>query len=574
MGIIVLLSIAVLLITLVKTSIRPATAFTVLAALYLLFDLVPINTFLQGYTNSALATLVLLILISGVLEKSPLFHRMAEFLLHRREAQSRLRIVTSSALLSAFLNNTAVVSSLLNSIMRQQHVAPSRLLIPLSYASVLGGITTLVGTSTNLVVNSFAVNAGLEEFSMFSFAWVGIPVALLCLAGILIISHFLPNHQQEITEEQSYFLTAELDKDSPMVGHDIETNQLRKLDGLFLLELERQGKLISPVHPDEVLTAGDILIFTGEITKVQTLQRFPGLSVLGERVDDLMGSNLVEAVVTSDADIANSTLQEIDFRAMFDAGVVGIRRGNKRLQGQLGRIPIKVGDSLLLAVGHDFNNNRAVDRNFHLLSERNQSTQLNLITSIIVISGFISAIVASAMGLLPLLQGLLILLGVCLVTGLTTTSELRNRFPFELVMVIGSALAIAYGVEHSAAGGLIADFFKEYVSSANVYIAFISIFFLTLLLTETVTNNAAAALAFPIALSVANSFGADPTPFILAVAYGASACFLTPFGYQTHLMVFSLGHYRVSDFIKAGLPITVLYSIGVLILTPIIFPFT
>ncbi|RDL44028.1 SLC13 family permease [Marinomonas piezotolerans] len=573
MGIIVLLSIATLLITLVKTSIRPATAFTVLAAIYLLFDLVPINTFLQGYTNSALATLVLLILISGVLEKSPLFHRMAEFLLHRSEAQSRLRIVTSSALLSAFLNNTAVVSSLLNSIMRQRHVAPSRLLIPLSYASVLGGITTLVGTSTNLVVNSFAVNAGLEEFSMFSFAWVGIPVALLCLAGILLISHFLPNHQQEITEEQSYFLTAELDKDSPMVGHDIETNQLRKLDGLFLLELERQGKLISPVHPDEVLAAGDILIFTGEITKVQTLQRFPGLSVLGERVDDLMGSNLLEAVVTSDADIANSTLQEIDFRAMFDAGVVGIRRGNKRLQGQLGRIPIRVGDCLLLAVGHDFSNNRAVDRNFHLLSERSQSAQLSLTASIIVIGGFLTTIVASGIGLLPLFKGLLLLLGICLVSGLTTTTELRNRFPFELVMVIGSALAIAYGVEHSAAAGLIADFFKEYVSSVDVYIAFISIFFLTLLLTETVTNNAAAALAFPIALSIANSFDADPTPFILAVAYGASACFLIPFGYQTHLMVFSPGRYRVSDFIQAGLPISVLYSVSVLILTPIVFPF-
>jgi di/tricarboxylate transporter len=272
--------------------------------------------------------------------------------------------------------------------------------------------------------------------------------------------------------------------------------------------------------------------------------------------------------------LANRTLQEVDFRTMFNAGVVGIRRGGKRLKGQLGRIPLKVGDSLLLAVGNDFRQHRNLDRNFHLLSGSLQRPRLDRRQSTLALGGFASAILCAAFGWLSLFEALLCLLGALLASGLLNAHELRRRFPFELLLVIGSALTIAQGMQTSGAAQLVAHTLQTLFNGHGVYAAFIGIFIMTVLLTETVTNNAAAALAFPIALSTAHTFGADPMPFILAVAYGASACFLIPFGYQTHLMVYSPGRYRLQDFIHTGLPVSLIYSAAVLILTPMLFPFS
>lgn len=234
----------------------------------------------------------------------------------------------STAVLSAFLNNTAVVAAFLGAISRQQRIAPSRLLIPLSYASILGGITTLVGTSTNLVVNSFNLSATGSELGMFQFSLVGIPVALITLCVLMWRANALPHHQLEDTNEQlSYFLAADLEPDSPLIGKTIEENGLRSLDGLYLLEIERQGRLISPVAPDEQLQAYDTLVFTGEVSKVQALQRFPGLHLFGHQADHLLATNLVEVVISHESELSGKTLRNVDFRSMFSAGVVGIRRG-------------------------------------------------------------------------------------------------------------------------------------------------------------------------------------------------------------------------------------------------------
>ncbi|WP_416208216.1 SLC13 family permease [Halomonas sp.] len=179
----------------------------------------------------------------------------------------------------------------------------------------------------------------------------------------------------------------------------------------------------------------------------------------------------------------------------------------------------------------------------------------------------------AALEWLPLFHGLLLLMAGLLAGRVLSPAELRRRFPFELWMIIGSALAIAQGLENSGAADLLAAGMQALFSGHGVYAAFIGCYLLTLLLTETVTNNAAAALAFPVAWTTAQAFGVDPMPFIMAVAYGASACFLIPYGYQTHLMVYSPGRYRISDFLKVGLPVSLTYSAGVLVLTPVVFPF-
>lgn len=228
---------------------------------------------------------------------------------------------------------------------------------------------------------------------------------------------------------------------------------------------------------------------------------------------------------------------------------------------------------MLLAVGPDFKQHRNLDRNFHLLSNSLQRPKLSMKQSLLAFSGFGLVIGLAALGLLPLLNGLLLLLAALLLSRVLTLSELRRRFPFELIMVIGSALTVAKALESSGAAELVADVMRSLFNGYGVMGAFVGVYLITLLLTETVTNNAAAALAFPIGLSTAHGFGVDPMPFVMAVAFGASACFLVPFGYQTHLMVYSPGRYRVIDYIKTGLPISLLYSAGVLVLIPLFFPF-
>ncbi|MHA6963907.1 SLC13 family permease [Zobellella denitrificans] len=559
---------------LIQGRFSPAVLFTSWAVGYVLLGVVEQQALLGSFSNPALITLLVLMLVSLALERSPLLDRFSDALLKGRESLASLRLMGVTATLSAFLNNTAVVGSLLGVISRQRYIPASRLLIPLSYASIFGGVTTLIGTSTNLVVNSFVVNAGLPPLGMFQFAAVGVPVAALCLLGLLFSARLLPRHSMQDREAaQAYFLEAQVMQGSPLIGRSIEANQLRSLDGLFLLELVRQERLLSPVSPDEILLEGDILVFTGEVEKVQALQRFAGLQVFGAQADDLLASNLVEVVISNESELAKRTLREVDFRTMFNAGVVGIRRGQRRLTGQLGQIPLKVGDSLLLAVGADFMQHRNIDRNFHVLNGTLQRPKLSNRQSLFAFTGFGAVIGLAALGLVPLLNGLLILLAALLLSRILTLSELRRRFPFELMLIIGSALTVAKALESSGGAQLVADTMRTLFDGYGVYGAFIGVFLITLVLTETVTNNAAAALAFPIGLSTAQAFGAEPMPFIMAVAFGASACFMVPFGYQTHLMVYSPGRYRMLDYLKAGLPVSLLYSAGVLILVPLVFPF-
>jgi len=569
-------SIGVLLVFLIHGKISPAILFSVWAGVYYLFGLVPEKVYLSTFTNSALATLILLMLVSLALERTPILEKLSRVLFRSgKAASSVLRLSFVATIFSAFINNTAVVGAFLGVVTKQRLIAPSKILIPLSYASLFGGIITLVGTSTNLVVNSFAVGAGLPALGMFQFTWVGLPTALICILVLSLSSRLLPDNQaaDKKTSNQHYFLEAQVQSGSPLLGKTIEQNRLRRLDGLFLVEILREGRLISPVNPEEIVLSNDILIFSGETEKVQALKQFEGLAVFGAHAPQLLHSNLVEVIISNESELANRTLRDVDFRTMFDAGVVGIRRGDRQLRGQLGQITLHVGDALLLAVGSDFKQHRNIDRNFHVLDDTLQRPVLNTRQSMVTMGGFALVILLSALEWVPLFSGLLVLLSVLLISRILTLSELRRRFPFELMVIIASALSVAHALDTSGAATLVANAMRSAFDAYGVMGAFVGVYLITLLLTELITNNAAAALAFPIALSTAKAFGVDPTPFIMVIAYAASACFMFPFGYQTHLMVYSPGRYRVKDFFRVGLPITVVYSICILTLVPIFFPF-
>ena len=571
--IIVILCLAGIILGFAATRIRPVFLFSSAVSLLYLLDMIVLGDALKHFTNEALATLVLLITLVLAIEKTQLFSRLGQKVLSGGYRQALLKLSLTAGLVSSVSNNTAVVASFMSSVKNQSQLPPSRLLIPLSYASIWGGTLTLVGTSTNLVLNGLVIENGLPALSMFDFTAIGLPIFLGCMVLLLLIApRVLPSRAVDSTESKTYFLEAQVQSDSPLIGKSLLDNGFRNLVDLFLVEIIREQHIISPVSPEEIIEAGDLLIFAGDIENIQTLSQFKGLSIFDDDPGNL-GKNLNEVVVSHNATITGRPLREVNFRAMFDAAVVAVRRGDQRLAGGLGKITLQSGDSLVLATGHDFQTRHNLQRNFIVLGGVNTREHLPAPTEYAIIASFIAVIALSALAILPLFKGLLILLGGLIASKLLSVNEIRRHFPFELIVVIGAALGFAQVMQDSGVASLLADFILTAPGAQGVYPALIACFILTLLLTEMVTNNAAAVLVFPIALSMASQYQSDPMPFIMAVAFGASASFISPHGYQTNLMVYSAGNYKLLDYLKVGLPISLLYTAIALSVIPMVYPF-
>ncbi|WP_237057862.1 SLC13 family permease [Microbulbifer sediminum] len=559
--------------TLVFSRVRPSLVFASAAGVCFLTGLVPAESVLQKAVNPGLVTLVALILASIGLEKARWLRAISDGLINGSLKGSLLRLTGATALSSAFLNNTAVVAALASSVRSQRRYPPAKLLLPLSYAAILGGTLTLIGTSTNLIVNSFVLDRGLPGLDFFAFLPVGLAATLVGLVVLLLCNRLLPEGRVATEAVKEYLLEAKVIEDSPLHGNTVEQNNLRQLETLYLVEIVRSGTVISPVAPTEVIRSGDKLIFSGDVKDLGRLQDIQGLKVFALE-DEQLKMNLTEVVLTPNSSILGESLKSCQFRTRFDAAVVAMRRGGERLSGKLGEIELRAGDALLLAVGPDWKHHRNIDKNFYVISGGKVQRQLSRRDSWLLGFGFTAVVAGAALGYFSLLKGLVVLLGGMISLNIVTTTELQRRFPFQIWLIIASALVLAEAFSGSGLADALASALRGTVADAGPYVGLIGVFFLTLALTELMTNNAAAALAFPLAWSLAESFGVSWMPFVMAVAYGASASFLTPFGYQTNLMVQNLGGYHLRDFLRAGLPLTIAYSVTVLLLLPLVFPFS
>lgn len=570
----VLFSLLGLIVLLIRNSFRPALLFFGVILLYYLFGLIKTKEMLHNFVNPSLMVLVLLIILSGVIERTVFVDWMAKTIFSQNRIASMLRLSGITSLLSAFLNNTAVVASMLSMVKQNRYILPSKVMIPLSYAAIFGGTMTLVGTSTNLIVNGFVIDAGLKPLELFDFIYVGLPIVIV---GTLFLSFvggkLLPDYEVTCeSEELTYFLEAHLEADSPLVGKSIKENRLRNMEQLYLAELLRDEHLISPVAPQEVLQAGDILIFTGNMREVEELKRFKGLVIFNDSSCTLQ-DNLSEVIVSNESNLIGTTIKEAGFRTKFDAAVVAVRRGSEKLSGKLGNISLEAGDTLLLALGDDFTKRDNLKKNFYFISDIALSHKFNAQKSILIIALFLGVILLSALKVITFLKGLFFLLALFVLLKFLTLGEIKRTFAFDLVLIIGSALGIAQVLMQSGVAGMLGSGIMNLTENFGTFGTFAAIYLMTFLLTEVITNNAAAALSFPIAYSTAMALGVDPMPFIMAVAYGASASFLSPYGYQTNLMVYGAGGYKFSDYVRIGLPVSILYSALVLGLVPLFFPF-
>lgn len=564
---------AVLVLLLVRGRHAPAAVFAGVAFGYILLDFISLADALKQLTNTGLVTVAVLLLLSVVLDKSRLLESLADSLVQGPYRFSLFKLTAATALYSAFLNNTAVVASLIGPLRNTRHHTASRLLLPMCYAASLGGVLTLVGTSTNLLVNSFLVGRGLPGLQLFDLLPVGAAVVLGCgLLMVLLYPHILADRAPVQDAAQDYFVEATVLGGSALAGRSVEANGLRNLGHLFLTEIVRGEQLIAPVEPHEVLQVGDLLVFAGDVTRLDLLTRFDGLQAHGHHAG-LPLDNLVEVVVASHSSLARRTVREVDFRSLFDAAVVAVRRGSERLGGSLGNTRIAVGDTLVLVVGPDFEKRNNLARNFVVVSKRALQKFTDPRKAWGSMAGFVLVIALSAFGVIDFLKGLLVLLALFTATGLTRWQELRRNMPYEIIVIIGAALIISEVMINTGTAKLLAGAMLGSAAHWGPHAALALILVITWILTELMSNNAAAALAFPVAIGVADTLGLAPLPFVMAVLYGASCSFVTPYGYQTNLMVMSPGRYTLADYLRAGTPLALVYMAICLVAVPLVFPF-
>jgi di/tricarboxylate transporter len=553
------------ILALVFTNKRPSFIFAASLLALIAGQQLNVSQIILNFTNQGLITLILLLLVSSAVDKTSLIKRLGRTLVTASFNRSYWRLFSLTFVSSAMLNNTAIVASLIGPVKQNQYHHASRLLIPLSYSAILGGTVTLIGTSTNLIVDSFLIEHGHPGFNFWDFTLYGLVAGLSCGLLMFIMTPLLPEIKNKDRKYTAYFIEAEVAEDSELVGKSVEENHLRNLPELFLVEVARAGKLISPVNPELVIQPDDKLIFSGDVNKVDALSHIKGLNLFAES-NGLLHDNLTEVIISNRAQIIGQTLKALGFRALFDSAVVAIRRDGESLSGKLGEIKLQAGDFLLLATGPDFMQRHNLSKNFFILSEKKVPTKLSGSQEMITLGGFLFTVLLAATSVLHLTTGLLFFIATLVLAGVTSNNEIKRNIPLNLIVVIVGALSLATALENTGVISQLTHWVHPYISDVSPFWALVAIYLLTLILTELVTNNAAAALMFPFAYGMVQALNVELMPFALAVAFAASASFISPYGYQTNLLVFSASEYKFKHFIKFGLPISICYSSIVLLL--------
>lgn len=578
--IIILAAIVFLLSALYLEWFKPTVTFFIAILFLVIGGVLTPSEAIHGFANEQLAVIIILLIISDMFRKSSvvsvIFNRL--FGHQKKLGTFKLGMMSVVASFSAFFNNTPLVAMMMpyvNSWSKENKVAPSKLLIPLSYAAILGGCVTLIGTSTNLIVNGLAIDAGFATLSIFDFAWVGVPMLII---GIIYLSVFgnklLPQKQQEQKREanqsREYFVETIVKSGSRLISKTVEYAGFRRLEGLYLVEVIRHKRSISPVAPEFILEEEDTLIFAGETNIVEEIKNNDLGLTLPKVVERMVNkkASINEVVVSFNSSLIGKKVKETDFRARFDAAIVAIHRNGERLMGKIGEIELKAGDVLLIFSGNDFLSRSKNNQAFYVLTHTEEPEEINVIKVGAVFGALLLAILVAATTTIPLLICLacVLLLGIFL--NIMPLNEIRKGLDFDLIVLIAFGLAFGKAMINSGASIYLADLFLQFNGLLSPSLFLMLIFLITNILAAYITNKAAVAILFPISTALALELGLNPIPFILIVSFGAAANFITPIGYQTNLMVYGSGGYSFKDFMRIGWPLTLIYMlVSALILT-------
>ncbi|KAA1176284.1 SLC13 family permease [Marinobacter salinexigens] len=524
---------------------------------------------LSGFSNSGLITVVALFVVASGIHHSGGVDLLVRYLLRSpktvRSAQARIALPVS--FLSGFLNNTPVVATMIPAVhawSRKIGVSPSKLMIPLSYSAILGGTLTLIGTSTNLVVNGqYQQLTGSEGFSIFSITSVGLPVAVIGVAVmLLVLPRTLPDRkdQQKFGAMREFTLEVAVSFDGPLVGKSVGEAGLRELEQLYLVEIERDGSVVTAVPSEERLRGGDRLVFAGDTQAISDLLRINGIvpSVHEDEPSlskDRAERRLVEAALSPQSDVLGLTIRDARFRDRYGAVVLAVARGGERVSGNLGNIRLKPGDVLLLEARPAFVSRQRYNKDFLLINDLDTETPRHdrawLSWGILVV-----LVGLAACGVLTMLNAALLGATLMILFGCCSVIQAQKAVDIPVVLTIASSFALGAALQQTGAATYVAEGILS-MSHGHVLLAILLVYFAVSVLTEVITNNAAAVLVIPIVLSMTTTMGVTPEPFVIAVMMAASASFATPLGYQTNMMVFGPGGYRFGDFLRVGLPMNV-----------------
>jgi di/tricarboxylate transporter len=562
------------IIILYKEWFRPVVVFLMAIAIFAGFGILKPEDAIAGFSNSKIVTIILLLIVSNVIRKAAVIDILFNKLFNKRFTYWGFlgRLMPFTSIISAFMNNTPLVATFMPYIHdwgKKYKIAPSKLLIPLGFAAILGGMSTMIGTSTHLITSGFVEQAGLPPLSIFDFTVVGLPMAVIGVLYILFVGYrLLPERQDAIddfaAESRNYIAETIVKQDSPLHGKTVGEADLKQLKSLYLAEIIRDKVKITPVSSQEILLEGDILIFAGDTdTIAELIKTRKGLKV--HNIEDILEGDtkidLVETVIPNNSLLIGKTVKESNFTDRFDASIIGVHRNGEKISGKIGSFRLAAGDLLLMITGKSFANKRTAGE-FYVFSEKHEIRNLDVYKALWSLGGLVTVILASVFLGFALFKGLLVLIASMILFRVTNLEDIKSSIDLELFAVLGFALAFGSAFIESGTADIIAQSLIAVTIPLGTIGVMVGLFALSNLLAGLMNSAAALSVVFPISIATASALGIDPLPFVLLTSFGAAANFITPFGYATNLLVYGYGGYEFKDFSKIGTPLVIIYMIG------------
>jgi di/tricarboxylate transporter len=572
----VLLAVIIMIVALMKEVARPDMIVFFTLAVFLLTGILSPQEALSGFSNEGMLTIALLFIVSGAVQQAGMLHVWVRKVLGKnsRPRMALFRLMVPVTGISAFMNNTPIVVMFLSTIRnwcKERGLSPSKYLLPLSYAAIFGGMMTLIGTSTNLVIHGLMLDHGLNGLGMFQLTIVGLPAAILGILYMTTVGYRLLPSRKTLEEEMNekvreYLVEVSVEAHSPIVGKTVEQAGLRNLSGLFLIEIRRHDEVISPVPFYEKIKQGDRLIFTGIVSTIVEIQNMKGLRLeTGSELslDRLLSndSQLLEAVVSHQSALVNTTIKDSNFRSRFDAAIVAVHRNHARIRGKIGDVILKPGDTLLLLAGKDFYKRTAQSNDFYLISPVAAAKAADPRRAKMAMLALLFMIALAALQIVSMFKAAVIAVLILLLSKCVTPGEAKKYLHFQVLLLIASSFGVGVALQKTGAADWVAGQLITFAEGMGTVGILVMCYLATNILTELITNSAAAVIMFPIVMSAAEQTGMDVMAFMIILAIAASASFVTPIGYQTNLLVYGPGGYRFMDFVRTGLPLSIMYMI-------------
>lgn len=561
----------ILFYSIYKELLKPPVCFLLAILLLVIPGILMPKDVLEGFSNQSIASIVLLILITAGIRSNFNVEIFLDKAFGKPKTYRKFiaSLMAKVALLSSVVNNTPVVVLMTPYVFnwgKRNNISPSKLLIPLSFATIIGGMLTVIGTSTTLVLNGFLIENKLTTIDSIELLVIGTCVLVVSLVFLILFSNMLLPNKRDVIEKfeenkREYLIEKRLSENSPLVGKTVVQGGLRNLNGVYLVEIIRDDKIISPVSPKETIQAHDILIFAGNTDTIVDLT----ISDIGVELPANLAPSanekvqVVEAVISANSSLVGKSIKESNFRERYDAAVVAIHRNGEKLSGKIGRIKIKAGDVLLMYVGIEFRNRVDLYKDLYVISGEDKevkTTKQNhykLMTLVVVVLALLVTQIFS------LFVSLLLIFASMVIMKLITLKNVKRDLDINLVVILVLSLALGEAITKTGTGDLLAKYTLLILHNQQPIVILAGLMLITTMLTSFITNVGAVAIAFPLALALGSSIGIDGAPLFLGIAFSASAAFLTPIGYQTNLIIYGPGGYNFKDFIKIGLPTTIVY---------------